>query len=105
MPKQLKAGEQCPACNQLIKPLTVAAFINIDLHDNGAMSIQGNIGDVRLALQMLDAARARIADQIGRPCITEPLGRGLELPHNDVQAKPKEKIYPLTPEGDLRKAR
>ena len=103
MSRQLKPSEPCPCCNQLVKPLNVTAFINIDLHDSGALSIQGNIGDVRLALQMLDAARERIADQIGRPCITEPLGRGLELPHNDVQAKPKEKIYPLTPQGELKR--
>jgi len=35
----------------------VVAQIVINLHANGAMSVQGNIGDVKLALGMIDHAR------------------------------------------------
>lgn len=78
---------------------SVVASIRIDLHDTGAMSIQGNIGDVRLALQMLDAARESVAARMGRPSLIEPWGAGLDVPAVGVGAAPSP-LYPVEPLGD-----
>lgn len=82
------------------KPPTEVAFITLRLHDNGAMSIEGNIGDVKLAVGMLDAARASVKARFGRPSILEPHGAGLIVPACDVPVSPNERIYPLVAEGD-----
>lgn len=78
----------------------VVAFLHLDLHDDGAMSITGNIGDVKLALGMLDSARGSIQSQFGKPRILEPHGAGIEIPNCDVDVKPNERIYPLVANGD-----
>lgn len=75
------------------------AFITLELHDDGAMSIQGNIGDVRLAIGMLDSARESITRRLGKPTILEPGGAGLAIPSCDVVA-PQSSVYPTIPEGD-----
>ena len=79
---------------------TVVAEITLHLHDNGAMSIQGNVGDVRLALGMIDSARDAISHRLGRPSILEPHGAGLALPSRDVIAPANERVYPLVAVGD-----
>ena len=54
--------------------LSEIARINLVLHDNGAMSIEGNVGDVRMALKMIDAAREAVSARLGRPSLIEPHG-------------------------------
>jgi len=82
--------------------LTQVAFITLRLHDNGALSIEGNIGDVKLALGMIDAARAAVAAKLGQPTILEPLGAGIVVPNGDCPIAPNERLYPLVAEGDRR---
>lgn len=78
---------------------SVVAFIVLELHDTGAMSIGGNIGDLKLATGMLDSAREAIVRKLGKPTILEPHGAGLEIPAIDVVA-PHSPLYPVMPEGD-----
>lgn len=71
------------------------AQITLVLMDDGSMGIEGNIGDVRVALGMIDGAREAIARQLGKPTILEPHGAGLKVPNYDVPVTPNEAIYPL----------
>jgi hypothetical protein len=75
------------------------AKITLTLMDNGAMSIEGNVGDVKLALGMLDAAKAAVGNRLGRPSILEPHGAGLDpklvVPNREVLVNPNETVYPL----------
>ena len=71
------------------------AQITLVLMDDGSMGIEGNIGDVRVALGMIDGAREAIARQLGKPTILEPHGAGLTVPNYDVPVTPNEAIYPL----------
>lgn len=71
------------------------ARIELSLGDNGAMQIAGNIGDVKLALGMLQAAIEAVGNRLGRPSILEPHGAGIEIPNRDVPVNPNERIYPL----------
>lgn len=82
------------------KAPSVVANITLLLHDNGAMSIEGNVGDVNLALGMMDSAREVISHRLGRPSLLEPHGAGLVLPNKDVLAAPNERVYPLVANGD-----
>jgi hypothetical protein len=75
----------------------IVATITLKLHDDGAMAISGNIGDVRLALGMLDSARSAVESKLGKPTHLEPHGAGLIVPNYDVPVSPNESIYPLTP--------
>ncbi len=75
------------------------ARINLVLHDTGAMSIEGNVGDVRMAIRMIDAAREAVAARLGRPSLIEPHGAGLQIPSYDVGAAPSP-LYPVLPIGD-----
>ena len=72
------------------------AYIALSLYGNGAMSISGNIGDKRLAIQMLDHARdTLIAQQKANPYA------GLLVPPRDIEvvANP---LYPaLVEAGDV----
>ena len=77
------------------------AFIELRLMDDGAMSISGNVGDVHLALGMLDSAKEAVAHRLGKPSILEPHGAGLKLPNKHVVA-PQNPIYPLIAVGDRR---
>ena len=81
---------------------TEVAFITLRLHDDGAMSIEGNVGDVTLALGMIDGAREAVSRQFGKPSILEPQGRGIVIPSCDVPVTPNEGIYPLIAVGDRR---
>lgn len=76
------------------KPREIAN-ITIVLLDDGSIGISGNVGDVNLALGMMDSAREAISHRLGRPSLLEPHGAGLALPNYDVHASPNEKIYPL----------
>jgi len=75
------------------------AKLTLTLIDDGAMSIEGNVGDVNLALGMLDAAKTAVGNRLGRPCILEPNGAGLDpklvVPNREVLVNPNERIYPL----------
>lgn len=75
------------------------AQITLTLMDNGAMSIEGNVGDVNLALGMLDAAKAAVGNRLGRPSILEPHGAGLDpqivVPNREVNVRPNERVYKL----------
>jgi hypothetical protein len=81
---------------------SVVATITLALHDNGALSIEGNVGDVKCALGMLDSAREAVSHRLGRPSILEPHGAGLIVPHLDVVAPQNHAIYPTIPAGDRR---
>jgi hypothetical protein len=72
------------------------AYIALSLYGGGAMSISGNIGDKRLALQMLDHARDTIRGQLE----AHPYS-GLLVPPRDVVVTP-DPLYPaLIENGDL----
>lgn len=78
---------------------SVVAFLHLSLHDNGAMSISGNLGDFHLAIGMLDSAKEAVSKRLGKPSTLEPHGVGLLIPHIDVVA-PSNPIYPLVAVGD-----
>jgi len=80
----------------------VVATITLVLTDTGAMGISGNVGDVRLALGMIDAAREAVARQLGKKTILEPNGAGLIIPQSDAPVRPNESIYPLIANGDMK---
>lgn len=82
------------------KALREVARIELVLMDDGSMSITGNVGDVKLALGMIDSARQSISHRFGRPSILEPHGAGLEIPNKDVLAPANETVYPLIAVGD-----
>lgn len=69
------------------------AYIALSLYGNGAMSISGNIGDLKLALQMLDNARAALNSQWAAKRSPSIL-----IPGRDVDVTPS---LPLIPHGDL----
>jgi hypothetical protein len=72
------------------------AYVALSLYGNGAMSISGNIGDKRLALQMLDHARDTILGQLERMPHS-----GLLVPPRDVSVAP-DPMYPsLIAAGDV----
>lgn len=79
---------------QTPQPLDTVAAIRIRLHANGAMQVDGNIGDVALALSMLDHAKDAVRNQLkSRNDIIVP-GRDV-----DVSQHP---AYPTLPLGDMR---
>jgi len=72
------------------------AYIALSLYGGGAMSISGNIGDKRLALQMLDHAAQTIRSQLERMPYS-----GLLVPPRDVEVVPSP-LYPsLIEAGDV----
>jgi hypothetical protein len=77
-------------------PLDRIAYIAVSLYGGGAMSISGNIGDKRLALQMLDHARHTIAGQLER----HPAS-GLLVPPRDVEVSPDPRYPALVEAGDV----
>ena len=72
------------------------AYIALSLYGDGAMSISGNIGDKRLALQMLDHARDTIANQQK----ANPYS-GLLVPPRDIEVAPNPLFPALVETGDL----
>jgi hypothetical protein len=72
------------------------AYIALSLYGDGAMSVSGNIGDKKLALQMLDAARDALVNQQK----LNPYS-GLLVPSSDVGVTP-DPLYPqLVAAGDV----
>ena len=69
------------------------AYIALSLYGNGAMSISGNIGDIKLAKQMLQNAIATLDSQWKKR--TTP---GILVPGRDVEVTP---TLPLVPHGDV----
>jgi hypothetical protein len=69
------------------------AYIAISLYGNGALSISGNIGDLKLAIQMLDNARAALNSQWASKRTPSIL-----VPGRDVDVSP---MLPLIPHGDV----
>lgn len=67
------------------------AFITIRLHAPGTISIQGHVGDRRLALQLLDHARDAILRQV-------PDDKEIVIPNRDVDVTP---TIPLKEMGDM----
>lgn len=76
------------------------AFITLRLYDDGAMGVDGNVGDVKLALGMMDAGREAVARRLGKPSTLEPHGAGLAIPSCDAPVSPNEAVYPLIAVGD-----
>jgi hypothetical protein len=76
-------------------PNKTVAYIAITLFDDGNMAVSGNIGDVRLALQMIDGARDAVKNQLNLRT-----KEGLLLPSRDVEVSPHP-AFPLTPHGDV----
>lgn len=74
-------------------PGRVVARIVVDLMDDGGLSISGNVGDMRLAKNMLESAVASID---GRAKIT-PSPSGLVVPSRDAPVTPDEARFPLGP--------
>lgn len=74
-------------------PGDLIAGIQISFYANGAMSVSGNIGDKRLALQLLDHAKDAINNQL-RP------EDQLIIPNKDVEVV-QHANYPTLPAGDL----
>ena len=70
------------------------AYIALSLFGDGAMSISGNIGDKKLALQMLDHARDTIAAQLRRTS-------ELRIPSSDVEVRPDPHYPALVASGDV----
>lgn len=74
--------------------LNCVASITIKLHANGSLSTSGNIGDTRLALQMIDSARDAVKNQLkSRDEIV--------VPNRDVDAH-QDPRFPTLPLGDMR---
>ena len=72
------------------------AYIALSLYGDGAMSVSGNIGDKKLALQMLDAARdVLVSQQKANPY------SGLLVPPRDVGVAPNPLYPPLVEAGDV----
>lgn len=65
------------------------ARIVVDLMDDGAMSISGNIGDAVLARQMLASAQDAVKARLGRDTIA--------IPNRDVVVTPDEARFPFGP--------
>lgn len=76
-------------------PLDAIAYIHINLFGDEQMSVSGNIGDVKLALQMLDHARDAVKGQI-----TLRTKEGLFIPSRDVDITPHP-AFPLTQYADV----
>lgn len=72
------------------------AYIALSLYGDGAMSISGNIGDQKLALQMLDHAAQTIRERLR----VNPHA-GLILPPSEVNVTPSPEYPALVATGDL----
>jgi hypothetical protein len=77
-----------------MNPLDSVASIKITLHANGAIDVAGNIGDVKLALGMLDAARDAVKHQVRDR-------NQIIIPNRDVDAQ-QSPAFPSLPLGDMR---
>ena len=58
--------------NLIVPPVApVVCFITLKLHENGAMSIEGNVSEWRTAREMLDAAHQALRSRV-TPKDTDP---------------------------------
>jgi hypothetical protein len=64
----------------------VVARLILDLHDDGSLSISGNIGDKALALGILDSARGAVEGLRPSPLL---------VPNRDVIAPPTLPLGPV----------
>ena len=74
--------------------LDCVAFVSVKLHSNGGISVSGNIGDTKLAIQMLDAARDAVKNQAKQR-------NEIIIPNRDVDAR-QDPAFPTQPRGDMR---
>ncbi len=74
-------------------PGDLISFIQVSYYANGEMSVSGNIGDKRMAIQLLDHAKDAVNNQL-RP------ESQLIIPNKDVAVE-QHPNYPTIPAGDL----
>jgi len=74
--------------------LDCVAFVSIKLHTNGGLSISGNIGDTKLALQMIDGARDAVKNRIKNR-------NEIVIPNRDVETE-QHPTFPTLPRGDMK---
>lgn len=79
-----------------MNPLEEVAFCNVKMYADGSLSIDGNVGDVRLAQQMLEAALEAVKAQWAA---RSPSG-GLRLPHGEMNHTSPHEDFPIVPVGD-----
>ena len=72
------------------------AYIALSLYGDGAMSISGNIGDQKLALQLLEHAAYTIRERLK----VNPYA-GLIIPASETAVTPSPQYPALVAEGDL----
>lgn len=53
------------------EPKPVVCWINLQLHEDGALSIEGNVGEWRTCREMLDAAHAALRSR-NEPKASDP---------------------------------
>lgn len=80
----------------------VVGWVTVKLHDDGGVSVEGNVGDARLAVQLLEAARAAVASKLpgGAARLVDGDGRPIEIPARDAPVTPDEARFPLIAIGD-----
>lgn len=69
------------------QPLDVVAFVTVRLHQTGAVSTQGTIGDKAMALRLIDVARDAIVGRVSDSPIVVPgrdIGAMPSLPTRDI---------------------
>lgn len=72
------------------KPLEAVAWVRVALHANGAVSVEGTIGDKRLALQLIDVARETVSAHGKEELIV--------IPNREIDVEPK---LPLRAVGSM----
>ena len=81
--------------DRLPKPKDAIARVTITKYADGSLSIDGNIGDKRLALKLLehalDAVRAQVRPEDDKQIVLP--NRDVVVPHHDN--------YPVNPLGDM----
>jgi hypothetical protein len=83
-----------PTPTHPLDDLDCVAFISIKLHSNSAVSISGNVGDKRLALQLIAAARDAINNQVKER-------NAIIIPNRDVDVE-QSPAFPTLPRGDMK---
>jgi anion-transporting ArsA/GET3 family ATPase len=89
--RESKHGEE--VSRRLVPPqdADTVAYITVRLHAPGTISVQGHVGDKRMALQLLEHGR----DAISRQFVDD---RQVVVPSRDVEVTPS---MPLKEMGDL----
>lgn len=75
------------------QPLDVVAWVTVRLHQSGALSTSGTIGDPAMAMHLLDQAKDAIRTQVVER------DRSLVVPARDVDVMPS---IPTRDLGDMR---